>query len=125
LTYLTMIDKISAEKWADIVLERWIRNIQSMHIGSTGELLRSLQAHVTVDAKGDPEKITFAYLYYGVFVDMGVGRGVHLGDHSGRREKKRWQSSIFLREVATLGRMMAERYGYEAAKNMAVFYKKQ
>lgn len=104
-----------AERWAEIVIERWIRKIQSLNIGSTGELLKSLQAHVAVDANGNPAKITFLYLYYGIFTDMGVGRGVKLGDKSETRKKKPWYSSVFLKEVNILGRKMAERYGYEAA----------
>ena len=104
-----------AERWADIVIERWIRKIQSLHIGSTGELLKSLEAQVAVDAKGDPQKITFLYLYYGIFTDMGVGKNVKLGSEKGNRKKKPWYSSTFLKEVNALGRLMAERYGYEAA----------
>lgn len=104
-----------ARQWADIVIERWIRRIHSLRIGSAGELLRSLHSQVVSDAKGDPAKITFFYLYYGKFPDMGVGRGVKLGESSETRKKKPWYSSIFLREVNTLGRLMAERYGYDAA----------
>lgn len=107
--------KEMAERWAEIVIERWIRKIQSLDIGSTGELLKSLQAHVAVDANGNPAKITFLYLYYGIFTEMGVGRGVKLGDKSETRKKKPWYSSVFLKEVNILGRKMAERYGYEAA----------
>lgn len=105
----------TVRQWADIVIERWIRRIQQLDIGSTGELLRSLEAHVAVDADGNPEKITFLYLYYGIFTDMGVGRGVKLGDRSSTRTRKPWYSSTFLKEVAVLGRKMAERYGYDAA----------
>ena len=104
-----------AERWADIVIERWIRKIQSLNIGSTGELLKSLEAQVAVDAKGDPQKITFLYLYYGIFTDMGVGKNVTLGSEKGNRKKNPWYSSTFLKEVNALGRLMAERYGYEAA----------
>ena len=104
-----------AERWADIVIERWIRKIQSLNIGSTGELLKSLEAQVAVDANGNPQKITFLYLYYGIFTDMGVGKNVKLGSEKGNRKKKPWYSSTFLKEVNALGRLMAERYGYEAA----------
>ena len=106
-----------AERWADIVIERWIRKIQSLNIGSTGELLKSLEAQVAVDANGDPQKITFLYLYYGIFTDMGVGKNVKLGSEKGNRKKKPWYSSTFLKEVNALGRLMAERHGYEAASN--------
>lgn len=104
-----------AERWAEIVIERWIRKIQALNIGSTGELLKSLEAHVAVDAQGNPEKITFLYLYYGIFTDMGVGKNVKLGSEKGNRKKKPWYSSVFLKEVNALGRIMAERYGYDAA----------
>lgn len=109
--------KDMAERWAEIVIERWIRKIQSLNIGSTGELLRSLQAHVEVDSQGNPAKITFLYLYYGIFTDMGVGRSVKIGQagKGNNRQKKPWYSSTFLKEVNTLGRCMAERYGYDAA----------
>lgn len=104
-----------AEKWAGYVIERWIRKIQSLDIGSTGELLKSLESQVTVDANGNPEKVTFLFLYYGIFVDMGVGRGVKFGQSSDRRKRKPWYSSVFMKQVAVLGRKMAERYGYDAA----------
>ena len=109
--------KQMAERWAEIVIERWIRKIQVLDIGSTGELVKSLQAHVAVDAQGNPAKITFLYLYYGIFTDMGVGRSVKLGQagQGNKRERKPWYSSVFLKEVNTLGRLMAERYGYDAA----------
>ena len=38
--------KEMAERWAEIVIERWIRKIQALNIGSTGELLKSLQESV-------------------------------------------------------------------------------
>lgn len=106
-----------AERWANIVIERWIRKIQALNIGSTGELLKSLQAQVAVDANGNPAKITFLYLYYGIFTDMGVGRSVKLGQagQGNNRVKKPWYTSTFLKEVNTLGRCMAERFGYDTA----------
>lgn len=109
--------KEMAERWAEIVIERWIRKIQALNIGSTGELLKSLQSHVTLDAQGNPAKITFTYLYYGIFTDMGVGKNVKIGEagKGNNRKKKPWYSSVFQNEVATLGRLMAERYGYDAA----------
>lgn len=102
-------------RWADIVIERWIRKIQALGIGETGELVKSLRAQVEIDANGNPEKITFLFLYYGIFTDMGVGRGVKLGDRSDTRKKKPWYSSVFLKQVAILGHRMAERYGFDAA----------
>ena len=107
--------RLMAERWAEIVLERWIRRINELEVIDSGELLQSLQAHVSVDANGSPEKITFFYTWYGIFPDMGVGRGVRLGEQSETRHKKPWYSSVFIGQVNKLGRLMAERYGYDAA----------
>ena len=109
--------KEMAERWAEIVIERWIRKIQALNIGSTGELLKSLQSEVTLSAQGNPAKITFTYLYYGIFTDMGVGRNVKIGEagKGNGRQKKPWYSSVFQNQVSVLGRLMAERYGYDAA----------
>ncbi|MBR6457372.1 MAG: hypothetical protein IKS71_02125 [Bacteroidales bacterium] len=103
-------------RWAEITIERWQRRIEALGIGRTGELARSFEAHVTADSKGDPEKITFAFLYYGRFVDMGVGRGR-------RGQRKPWYSSVFRKEVAKLGFFMASKYGYDAALAISAFDK--
>ena len=68
------------------------------------------------DSNGNPQKVTFLFLYYGKFPDMGVGRGVKLGDPSGNRQRKPWYSSVFLKEVYALGRLLAEKYGIDAAQ---------
>lgn len=104
------------ERWAEIVIERWIKRIKELDVVDTGALLKSLQAHFYVDANGDPQKITFLYLYYGIFPELGVGRGVHLSDHSDARERKPWYSSVFITQVRKLGWLMARRYGIDAAK---------
>jgi len=111
-----------AQEWADIVLERWIRNISRLKIKETGELLRSLQAHVEQDANGNPSKITFAFMYYGIFPDMGVGRGVKYDEVvSSNRKKKPWYSKQFIKEVNILGTIIAEKYGEKAAYAVALF----
>jgi len=113
-----------AQSWAEITIDRWKKRMAALGVGSTGELLKSFTAHVTSDAQGDPAKITFAFLYYGRFPDMGVGRGVKLADtpdRTGRRRIKPWYSETFRIEVAKLGRMMAARYGIEAADAISAF----
>lgn len=107
--------RVMAERWAEIVLERWIRRMNQLNVIDTGELLKSLGASVSVDAAGNVDKITFFYLWYGIFPDMGVGRGVKLGDTSDTRQKKPWYSDVFIGQVNKLGLLMAERYGYDAA----------
>lgn len=105
-----------ARRWADIVIERWIRKVNALQVYDTGELLKSFEAQVMADSNGNPEKVTFLFLYYGKFPDMGVGRGVKLGDERGNRQKKPWYSSVFLKEVYALGRLLAEKYGVDAAQ---------
>ena len=98
--------------------------IEFFHIGDTGDLLRSLQAQVETDANGDPKKIVFLYLYYGRFVDMGVGGNITLDDvpdPSGHRIPKPWYSKVFIREVEKLGSMMAAKYGWDAAEAIQAF----
>lgn len=110
--------------WADIVLDRWKARIEAYHIGQTGELLRSLQAQASYDSNGDPTKVTFLFLYYGRFTDMGVGGNITLADvpdSSGHRQVKPWYSKVFMKEVATLGRMMATKYGIDAAEAISAF----
>lgn len=108
--------KTTAERWAEIVIERWIRKINELQVIDTGDLLRSFEASVAADANGDPYKITFTMLYYGIFPDMGVGAGVHLGEESDTRKRKPWYSSVFIGQVNKLGTLMAERYGIDAAQ---------
>jgi hypothetical protein len=111
-----------AKEWADIVLERWIRNIVALDVVDTGELLRSLKAQVEQDSGGNPTKIVFSFLYYGLFADMGVGRGVKLPDAgNGNRKKKPWYSKQLWKEVHILSRLMAEKYGQQATEAIALF----
>lgn len=111
-----------AQKWADIVIERWQKKIISMKIIDTGDLLKSFLTHISADANGDPTKIAFAFLYYGRFSDMGVGKGVKISDVPDvNRQQKKWYSDTFLREVQVLGRIMAEKYGIEAAEEISAF----
>ena len=110
--------------WAMIVLDRWKARMTEYDMGQTGNLLKSLDAQVRRDANGDPEKITFLYLYYGRFPDMGVGGDISLSDvpdSSGRRQVKPWYSKVFIKEVTKLGRMMAAKYGWDAAEAISVF----
>lgn len=111
-----------ARAWADIVIERWQKRMAELDVGDTGALLKSFQAQVTADSNGDPAKVTFAFLYYGRFPDMGVGRGVTLADvPSPTRPVKPWYSQTFMNEVVKLGRMMAAKYGLDAAMAVSAF----
>lgn len=111
-----------AQAWADIVIDRWKSRMTALQVGDTGELLRSLEAQVMADSNGDPAKVTFVFLYYGRFPDMGVGRGTTLSDRgSGSRQPKPWYSSVFMKEIYKLGRFLAAKYGLDAAMSVSAF----
>lgn len=105
----------TAIAWADIVIQRWESKITQLNIVETSELLRSFTSQVVVDSKGDPEKIVFTFMYYGIFPDMGVGNGVpySMVPHSNRTPKP-WYSRRFAAEVHKLAAIMADKYGEKA-----------
>lgn len=69
-----------AEAWAKITIIKWKKKLASNKNGDTGNLLKSFKYNVLATARGNVMKITLLFEYYGRFVDMGVGRGVKIGD---------------------------------------------
>jgi len=107
--------KLTAEEWARITIERWENKIARLKIFRSGDLARSFEHHVIVNANGNPELIQFAFLYYGKFVDMGVGNGVKYDDVEGsNRRPKPWYSRTFFAEIEKLKEIWAEKYGLKA-----------
>ena len=68
------------ESWAKMMVNIWEEKVMLLNIHDTGELLRSFQHQVISSSAGDVGKIVFTYNYYGRMVDMGVRRGVKMGD---------------------------------------------
>lgn len=101
------------KNWAEIVIKLWKRKIQDMEVWHTGALFESLAYHVVSHANGDVARIEFFFNYYGRFVDMGVGKG-------GSRKRKQWYSKVFSGNMNDLVRIVAEKYGQEAGKKIAV-----
>lgn len=113
------------KEWADIVIQRWLSKINQLKVIDTTELLRSFTSQIYTDSKGDPVKVVFAFLYYGIFPDMGVGRGVKYEDvPTSNRQAKPWYSNQFHREVIKLGYLMAERYGEKAMEAISIIESK-
>ncbi len=109
---------LTVAAWADIVLERWIRKIESLHINDSYQLVNSFIQQVISDSGGNPERIEFAFKYYGKFVDMGVGKGITLADvgmRETKRRPKKWYSPVFYAEVRKLALLLAEKYAHKAA----------
>ncbi|MDR0754510.1 MAG: hypothetical protein LBF04_03890 [Prevotellaceae bacterium] len=102
------------EMWAKYVIERWERRISDLNVISTKELLNSFKHQVIRDSGGNLQKIIFTYAYYGSFADLGVGKGVKAGLKSNRKKKK-WYTKVFFGQVNKLAKIMAEKYGQQAA----------
>jgi hypothetical protein len=102
--------------WADIVLERFELKISKLQVNDTGELLKSFTSQLYRDSAGDVEKITFTFLYYGRFPDMGVGKGVKFGQagKGNNRIIKPWFSKTFFGQVYKMGKILAENTGQQA-----------
>jgi hypothetical protein len=115
-----------AEAWAKITIVKWKKKLTSNKIGDTGTLLKSFKYNVLASAQGNVLKITLLFEYYGRFVDMGVGKGVKIGDVKesatsrrlsgkmlgNRRRPKKWYSKTFHAEVMKLGEIFAKDYGH-------------
>ena len=109
---------LTVEAWAEIVIDKWETMIARLHIGHSGKLINSFAHHVITQSGGDPEKIEFAFEYYGKFVDMGVGRGVTIGEvEFSDRRRKPWYSKTFFSQVKRSGEILGEKY---ARKGQAV-----
>ena len=116
-----------AQAWAKITIIKWKKKLASNRIGNTGTLLRSFKYNVLASAGGNVLKITLLFEYYGRFVDMGVGKGVKIGDVKesaasrklsgkmlgNRRRPKKWYSKTFHAEVMKLSEIFAKEYGYK------------
>lgn len=117
----TIEDAINLDEWAKIVVERWLKRISLLRISNTAALMKSFEYHIEKDSGGNPVKIKFAFLYYGKFVDMGVGRGTKVNQRGmTNRVAKPWYSKLFAAECYTLAKKMADRYGQAAAESIKI-----
>ena len=103
--------RLTIEAWAEIVIKIWEDKLRKRKIIHTGELFNSFVYHIYANAGGDPERIIFAFNYYGRFVDMGVGKGVKYDDKGiMKRKNKPWFSATFDYHVEQLTSILEEKY---------------
>ncbi|MDB5270883.1 MAG: hypothetical protein JWP58_3923 [Hymenobacter sp.] len=118
-----------AEAWLTFSIEKFRANIKKLRIGSTQDLYNSLQGELVSAAGGDELKLRLSYALYGMFVDMGVGRGMGAGVtkaqgadfarlrnqrgqlHRHERKAKRWYSRQIGRETHRLSELVSELWG--------------
>lgn len=120
---------VDLKEWARITIQRWVMRIGKIGFGpeSTGALIRSFGSFANFienEANGNPQKITFTFLFYGYYWDAGVGRGYTPGNSGnleslkggGHRKKHRWFNKIYWREFNNLARLLCEQYGQDATE---------
>lgn len=123
---MVSVGKQTYKAWADIVLDIWKDRMMKYMVRDSGELWHSLYNHVVAQAEGMVERIDFFFNYYGVYVDMGVGRGFAPGNtgdigRETKRKAKPWYASAFYGQVRRLSEILAEKYGREAAQQICGF----
>lgn len=90
-------------------------------IYDTGNLCRSLDKRIIYKANEDATDLSYGwgFLYYGIYVNQGVGREVYKGNPGdiGRRKVRKareWYAVRYARSVFRIREYMAESLGVEA-----------
>ena len=116
-----------ARNWTNITVLKLKSSLQTKKVGKTGKLLSSFLSSVNVGS-GEYIKILISYMYYGKFVDMGVGKGVDMATAlrggSFKRKRKVWYSKTIGQEVSKLSFFMARKAGSQAANILLDFPEK-
>lgn len=116
------------EKWAKYTVADWQRKQKELKMGDSMKLYQSFAYHVILAANGDFGKVKFLYQYYGMFSDMGVGKGVSLNEVKdlsssrrlegqllgNRRRPKKWYTKPLAYQVKRLAEIMRDVYGEQA-----------
>lgn len=118
-----------AQDWLRISIERFRANLTKLKIGSSQELYRSFVGSLVSAAGADELHLRLAYAIQGMYVDMGVGRGMGKGvtkdqgadynrlrNSRGKllrheRKAKRWYSKQMSREVKALSELYSDLTG--------------
>lgn len=93
-----MPKKQSAEKWLSIAVPAIREKITKLKVGETGALLNSVGG--TTKATETEVTAVLQYLFYGIFPDMGVGKGITMASRDEakllgfKRKRKNWTREI-------------------------------
>ena len=114
--------------WLKYTVEKWQENLRKQKIGKSQDLRRSLRGWLAEQAGGDRKRLRLAYAVQGVFVELGVGRGMGAGArkesadyrrlrneagklHRHVRKAKKWRTKQLVREQHRLGELMSDLTG--------------
>lgn len=125
----TQNEREIGEAWLKYSIEHFRSNLKRLRIGVTDELDQSFTGDLVSAAGGDELKLRLTYAIQGVYVDMGVGRGMGLGVtkdqgtdyrrlrndrgqlHRHQRKAKRWYSKQMAFEGKRLAELVSELWG--------------
>ncbi|MEM8564951.1 MAG: hypothetical protein AAGF85_00725 [Bacteroidota bacterium] len=119
-----MSKKLTAEAWLALAITKIQQRLQRLRVEDTGDLIRSIHGNIQELSGGDSIKAELLYNYYGIFPDMGVGKGIQRGDAtvaklvgSGRRRKP-WTREIAAQRHRFIELMQIE-FADEVTQNVA------
>jgi hypothetical protein len=128
--------------WLKYTIEHFQANIKRLKIGATQELRDSFQGSLVSAAGGDELKLRIAYAIQGMYVDMGVGRGMGAGVtksdgqtkegrdynelrnsrgqlHRHERRAKRWYGKQIAFDSRRLAELVSELWGNASISTIA------
>ena len=98
------------DAWADMMITIWKEKMDAYDIKDTGALENSLRTEVHKQSGGNTSKIDHLFLYYGHFVDRGVGREFSKGNRGdlGFTPKRKAKPWIYGKYWSSKQKLMAE-----------------
>lgn len=119
---MSQILKDTAQGWLKVAIKEIRARLQKLRIGQSGELLQSISGQVKTLEAGVRYEAEIHYNYYGIFPDMGVGKGVSSGDVKlerqlgGGRRRKPWTRAVAAQ---------SHRFGETMHNTFAAHYQKE
>ncbi len=118
-----------AKAWAGFTIGIWKEKLKKYKVGEPSGKLRASFKYSLTGNEASNLVIKFEFLYYGKFVDMGVGKGTKISGVSenktsralqgkmlgNRRRPKKWYGKTLFAETATLREILARDYAHKGA----------
>jgi hypothetical protein len=120
-------EKEIVSKWADILIQRWRKNLRRRKVGKDGALNKSFAYSILSAPDGSVILAKLEFLFYGRFVDMGVGKGTTIDKVSrsqmadkvrGKRRPKKWYSGTLAGETRKLATILSTEIGGEGIQSI-------
>lgn len=112
------------KQWLEIAIKEIRAKLQKLKIHDSYELIRSVSGAIQQTAGGDVHKAELLYNYYGIFPDMGVGKGVKKDEVKlqkmleGSRKRKPWTKEV-AHQAHRFGDMIGQHYADHSIEAIA------